>query len=63
MCRIIAQPDQVSLSDMKVVELIEELPAACPVVHTLEPESFGSYSLNKGVSFSEASLRVGTPTL
>jgi hypothetical protein len=35
-CRIVAQPDQVSLLDAKVVEeLIEELATACPTVHTL----------------------------
>ena len=35
-CRIVAQPDQVSLLDAKVVEaLIKELTMACPTVHTL----------------------------
>ena len=35
-CRIVAQPDQVSLLDATVVEeLIKELATACPTVHTL----------------------------
>jgi len=35
-CRIIAQPEQVCVLDAKVVEqLIQELPMACPTLHTL----------------------------
>ena len=47
-CRIVAQPDQVSLLDEKVVEeLIKELTTTCPTVHTLIVAN-ETYELGKG---------------
>ena len=47
-CRIVAQPDQVSLLDAKVVEeLIKELTTTCPTVHTLVVAN-ETYKLGEG---------------